>query len=100
MGMGQPRRRLGRPFEQACRLRKKSTDTATFLKIYSENPKLGEWVATQRSQYRRTKKERIAHDPPNPGIGKLGFRMGVLQPLGKIKLIEVDYRKVQALQCF
>jgi hypothetical protein len=48
--VGQPQRRVGRPFERACRL---SQNPRVMLpRHYSENTLLAFWVRTQRSNYR------------------------------------------------
>jgi hypothetical protein len=50
--MGLPRRRLGRPFERARRLYRKLHGHCNVPQRYSENVKLGTWVARQKSSYK------------------------------------------------
>jgi hypothetical protein len=50
-GLGEPRRRMGRPFERACRISRNSR-ALQCLQRYSENTNAGEWVKVQRSNYR------------------------------------------------
>jgi hypothetical protein len=72
--MGQLWRRLGRPFERACRLSHKSR-ALQVPQRYKVNRKLGTWVATQRINYKFYKQGKTSSTTPSriQALESLGF---------------------------